>query len=67
MKFFDLQTGEYSSNDTLDGMILTLLDVECYCTGEEKCYYCYVLENLSSISEEEKIKLIEEFDFKVEK
>lgn len=76
MKFYDLQTGEYSHHTTLEGLYEMILTGYCECgqgydvldekDGKMKCINCKKLNNFESISKEEMIAEIEGHEYRIE-
>lgn len=75
-KFYDLQTGDYSHHDTIDGLFLQIKEQYCECgegydildekDNKMKCLNCKDINNIESLSEEYKTQEIEGAEYRIE-
>lgn len=76
MKFYDLQTGDYSSHNTIDGLFAQIKEGYCECgegydvldpkDGQMKCLNCRDLSNIDTLSEAYKCQEIEAAEYRIE-
>jgi len=76
MKFKDLQTGDYSSHTTIEGLYSMICEGYCECghgndvidskDGTMKCLNCFRLNNLEKTTQQEMINIIQEDGYIIE-